>query len=181
MPLAAHEPTLADYRDHLAILRAWVAPIEKWLAGHDDGPNAHAMLVPIGRTPLIDADLYDPAAARPVPTIVETAWPKAPSTAAYRWGVAYVLEGSQLGGAVLYRRLRERLAPHPLRYLDGGSEPVGERWRRFVQAMRSDVTAAPEIADACKGAVDAFDCLISLLTDFSAARGAPMQVDHSPG
>jgi heme oxygenase len=48
----------------------------------------------------------------------QAAWPLDASPA-WRWGVCYVIEGSQLGGAVLYKRLHERLAPHPLRYLKG--------------------------------------------------------------
>jgi heme oxygenase len=76
--------------------------------------------------------------------------------------VHYVIEGSQLGGAVLYERLRVRLAPHPLRYLKGDAAGPGPRWRAFTQALRADVRTAAEIADACAGACAAFDRILEL-------------------
>ena len=90
------------------------------------------------------------------------AWPAAAS-AAYRWGVCYVIEGSQLGGAVLYQRLHERLAPHPLRYLKGDAAGPGPRWRascRRCAAQRAH--AGAKIADACAGACAAFDRILAL-------------------
>jgi heme oxygenase len=88
-----------------------------------------------------------------------TAAPQA--SAAYRWGVCYVIEGSQLGGAVLYQRLHKRLAPHPLRYLRGAPEGPGPRWRAFMQGLRAHVRSPAEIADACAGACDAFDAILA--------------------
>jgi heme oxygenase len=76
--------------------------------------------------------------------------------------VHYVIEGSQLGGAVLYDRLRDRLAPHRLRYLQGDDAGPGPRWRVFMQALRADVRAPAEIADACAGARAAFDRILEL-------------------
>jgi heme oxygenase len=75
-----------------------------------------------------------------------------------------VIEGSQLGGAVLYERLRERLAPHRLRYLKGDAAGPGLRWRTFMQALRAGVRTPAEIADACAGACAAFDSILELRT-----------------
>jgi heme oxygenase len=87
-------------------------------------------------------------------------WP-ADASPAYRWGVCYVIEGSHLGGAVLYQRLHERLAPHPLRYLRGAPGGPGPRWRAFMQALRANVRKPAEVADACAGACDAFDAILA--------------------
>ena len=87
-------------------------------------------------------------------------WP-AQAGAAYRWGVCYVVEGSQLGGAVLYKRLASRLVPHPLDYLRGNGSP-GPRWQQFLAALRANVVEPAQIEDACAGARDAFDRLIAL-------------------
>jgi heme oxygenase (biliverdin-IX-beta and delta-forming) len=76
--------------------------------------------------------------------------------------VHYVIEGSQLGGAVLYGRLRDRLAPHPLRYLKGDAAGPGPRWSAFTQALRAGVRTPAEIADACAGACAAFDRILEL-------------------
>ncbi|WP_308807638.1 biliverdin-producing heme oxygenase [Pseudoduganella dura] len=111
--------------------------------------------------PLIEADLAD-ASLPPVDAALPPAQWQGRDSAAYRWGVAYVIEGSRLGGAVLYRRLAERLAPHPLRYLHNDGVPPGPRWQQFMRALRAHVQGQAAIAEACQGARDAFDSLIAL-------------------
>ncbi len=160
LPLSAPLPSLEDYAAHLRMVRDWLAPLERWLAGFDDGPQREPTLPPTARLALIDADLAEPgmldAAPRPAAD-----WPLEAS-AAYRWGVAYVIEGSQLGGAVLYANLAGPLAPHPLRYLRGDAAGPGPRWRAFMLALRAHVTSPEEIAEACAGACAAFDAILAL-------------------
>lgn len=166
LPVGAIDASLLDYTAHLGMLRAWLAPLGDWLAGFDDGPQADAGLAMRdrhdARLALIDADLLDagiePAASH---AVAAPAWPPGAS-AAYRWGVCYVVEGSQLGGAVLYQRLHARLAPHPLRYLEGDAAGPGPRWRLFMQALRAQVRTPAEIADACSGACEAFDRILAV-------------------
>jgi heme oxygenase len=159
-PLAADEVDLRAYRDHLCLLERWLAPIEGWMAGFDGGPRLPAYLCAI-RADLAHAALAA-LADTPAPAATDGAgeWP-AQCGAAFRWGVCYVVEGSQLGGAVLYKRLAQRLAPHPLGYLRGEGSP-GPRWQQFVGALRAQVTGERQIAEACHGAQQAFDSLIAL-------------------
>jgi heme oxygenase (biliverdin-IX-beta and delta-forming) len=164
MPLSTETPSLVDYRNHLLLLRAWLAPLEAWLAHFNDGPQDASVLDRIERASLIDADLGDPAMPIATQDVDAIEWPRVDRSRAYRWGVGYVIEGSQLGGAVLYRRLHERLAPHPLRYLGQDGIPAGPRWQQFIRAMRNDVTTEAQIADACAGAADAFDALLALVS-----------------
>jgi len=164
LPLAADEAGLDDYRQHLLMLRAWLAPLAAWLADFDDGPQDDRLLPPSGYLRLIDADLADPAMASTASadvTFPAAAWP-VQAAAAYRWGACYVVEGSQLGGAVLYKRLAGRLAPHPLAYLRGAPEGPGPRWKLFIAALREALDEPEAVALACRGAVDAFDRLIAL-------------------
>ena len=164
LPLSSLDATLADYAAHLHLLQDWLAPLQAWLNGYGDGPQGPAGLAPAPHLALIEADLaesslagYDGAAhldARP--------WPH-DASAAYRWGVAYVVEGSQLGGAVLYKRLVQQLAPHPLRYLRGAGEAgPGPRWRAFMLALREEVNTPEASIEACAGACDAFDRILAL-------------------
>ena len=160
LPLAGASPTLDDYASHLRMLRTWLAPIEDWLA---NGPGPADALPPLRRVPLIDADLHDtsfPRRREPIHN-EQAEWP-ADASAAYRWGVAYVAEGSQLGGAVLYQRLSEQLAPHPLTYLRGEAAGPGPRWRNFMLALKENVSSEEEVAEACAGACDAFDRILAL-------------------
>ena len=151
------DATLVHYRQHLCMLRAWLGPLEAWLAGFDDGPQA--ALPRLARIDVIDADL---ALMDGECTVTDSgAWPDGAS-AAYRWGVCYVVEGSQLGGAVLYQRLAPALAPHPLRYLRGQEAGPGPRWRSFMQALKEEVTTQLDIDEACRGACDAFDRMLAL-------------------
>lgn len=164
LPLASPDATLADYAAHLRLLRAWLAPISQWLAGFRDGPQGALGLDASSHLAQIDADLADPALAQcPAPAAAPAQpWPR-DASAAYRWGVAYVIEGSQLGGAVLYKRLARQLAPHPLRYLRGaGAGGPGPRWRGFMEALRAGVRTEEQVAEACAGACDAFDRILGL-------------------
>lgn len=166
-PLAAGEVDLRAYRDHLLLLEQWLAPIQDWLGRFDDGPTLPAYLQ------AIRADLAH-AAFRGMPAPAHSgaavAWP-AQRGAAWRWGACYVIEGSQLGGAVLYKRLAERLAPHPLNYLRGSGSPR-PHWQQFIAALRAHVVDAGEIAEACEGARQAFDSLIAL-NRARSATGSP--------
>jgi len=154
-PLAAAQVDLAAYGAHLRLLEQWLAPVPQWLDGFADGPRLPDYLA------AIRADLaHDTVPAPAAPAGVQPAWP-AQASAAYRWGVCYVVEGSQLGGAVLYKRLAPVLAPHPLAYLRGSGSP-GPRWQQFLAALRAHVTEPQQIDDACRGAREAFDRLIAL-------------------
>ena len=156
LPIGAPDASLHDYIAHLVLLRTWLVPLHAWLAGFADGPQSDFS----SRLAWIDADLAEAEYASPG-TPAAAPWP-ATASPAYRWGVHYVIEGSQLGGAVLYDRLRERLAPHPLRYLKGDDAGPGPRWRVFTQALRAGVRTPAEIADACAGACAAFDRILEL-------------------
>jgi heme oxygenase len=164
MPLSADAPTLDDYRLHLQLIAAWLAPLERWLVRFDDGPQRAMSFV--ARMPLIERDLAEPSLRVETgrcATRDDEASPPDAVDAAFRWGVCYVIEGSQLGGTVLYRRLHETLAPHPLRYLSGDGVAPGSRWKTFIDAMRAQLHTPHEIARACDGAKDAFDRLLVLL------------------
>jgi len=170
-PLAAAAPDLRAYRAHLQLLEAWLAPVQPTLQlslqGQADGPQQ--ALPPRDYLALIRADLADPALSGLPPAALQPAKPwLQQDDAAYRWGVAYVVEGSQLGGAVLYKRLAERLAPHPLEYLRGEGSP-GPRWQQFLAALRAAVVTPAQIEQACQGARQAFDSLIGLLNQQPAA------------
>ena len=176
MPLAAADAGLDDYRAHLLVLHAWITPLESWLAGFHDGPQDGAVLpvLLVPRGALIAADLADPAMAI-LPPCPMPDWPapdwRGARAAAYRWGVCYVLEGAQLGGEVLYRRLGARLAPHPLNYLHDPAGP-GPRWRVFLAALRAALSNPAGITLACDGARAAFDAVLACQRALGPAMAA---------
>ena len=162
LAIGSDHASLSDYASHLALLRAWLAPLQDWLLGFDDGPQAGPQFDQAGRLALIEQDLAEPGMpALPALLDARRDWPPSAGPA-WRWGVCYVIEGSQLGGAVLYQRLHARLAPHPLRYLKGADTGPGPRWRAFMQALRAQVRSPDEIAEASAGACAAFDSILAL-------------------
>lgn len=162
LAVGADDASLDDYVQHLRVLREWLGPLEAWLYSYADGPHRAPGLEPLGRLALIDSDLADAGSAvLAAAGVPDEGWP-ADASVAYRWGVSYVVEGSQLGGAVLYARLAAPLAPHPLRYLRADPAGPGPRWRAFMLALRAHVRTPAEVADACAGACAAFDRIIAL-------------------
>lgn len=163
LPLAAPGASLADYVQHLQAVAWWLgalAPVwsgagaplhwaplqdERLARAQADLQDAHApALPPTSRDDAAAAALQDAAAAEPL---------------AYAWGLAYVVEGSQLGGAMLHRRLQARLAPHPLRYLQGDAG-AGSHWKTFMTDLRATLRTPAEIEAAVRGALAGFGALV---------------------
>ena len=66
-------------------------------------------------------------------------------------GALYVVEGSCLGGQVLYRRLQESLAldrEHGASFFYGYGEHTGAMWKAFTCLLRQQVTDCVQAADA---------------------------------
>lgn len=92
LPLSHEAATLADYAAHLALLRDWLRPLHAALAQSGVG------LPGMNRLGEIEGDLAHPSLAGLVAVRdrVGHCWPDDMSDA-YRWGMCYVVEGSQLG------------------------------------------------------------------------------------
>ena len=112
-----------SYADFLTAHARALPPVEAALAARG-GPPVRP------RAPLLYADLA--ALGRAPPPVLPVA---APRTEAEAFGMAYVIEGSRLGGSMLARRIGAGL-PHA--YLSAAHLP-GE-WRAFGQAL--DAAAA---------------------------------------
>jgi heme oxygenase len=153
LPLARPSPTLADYRAHLRVLDAWLQRLGRL----DPAPTAIDVHRQQLAGDLVACDALLPPAA-PAPFAMATgAVARSP---AHAWGVSYVLEGSRLGGRLLFRQLAERLAPHPLTYLQGAGEQTGSHWKDFLAQLRAQAFGPEDMRKACDGAVEAFDTLL---------------------
>lgn len=177
LPIARADVSLADYLQHAQALSAWLQalwPVLQPLQTRAPGFS----IAPAGRLSALREDLAHPGpASRPWPRpsattaqCLEQALARHPGQAdAVRWGLAYVVEGSQLGGQVLHRSLAPRLAPHPLRYLQGDGAGTGARWKAFMALLRTHVASPTAIAAACDGALAAFQ---GLQAQFDAEQGS---------
>jgi heme oxygenase len=83
----------------------------------------------------------------------------APASAAEALGMLYVLEGSTLGGRFIAGALAARGVTDPdLAFLDPYGDETGARWRAFLTVLAREIGDSEAlIADACRGAVRAFD------------------------
>ncbi|CAB3675175.1 MAG: biliverdin-producing heme oxygenase [Achromobacter pulmonis] len=157
-----------DQTRYLAYLRAllgWLEPVERplwrlpWPAGLQAATRA-------GKSALIRADLLAAGDASPAPQCLDVPVPRAAD--AYALGVAYVVEGSQLGGRFLAKRLQDAVPPLPLRYLRGYGDDTGTLWKAFLACL--DDCARGQEAQALRGAQDAFDSLTAWLRAQRALR-----------
>lgn len=153
LPLGRDGASAADYLQHLQVLCGWLNALDPVLrlTGWGSGYLAMAALE------LPPASPEEP----PAPEIPAPETPAAEAGLAFAWGVAYVVEGSQLGGQVLVRRLRHAGVDHPLAYLQGRGAETGAHWRDFLTALRAALARPDEIAAACRGASWAFDDLLA--------------------
>lgn len=156
LPISRDDATLADYAVHLAVLKDWQAALAPWLSRVLDNS---------ADLQLLEQDLADCGAmGSPAPAaeqIIESAVQQADDgSEAFCWGIAYVLEGSKLGGQVLHKRLSARLEPHPLRYF-AARAPQGPGWPAFLNRLERQLADDTARRSACDGAVAAFGALTS--------------------
>lgn len=159
------EATLADYAAHLRALRPWLGAVRTALAG--SGVAAlEAVARQLGlRLEALELDLRDAQAAGPatLPAPPDTGALAAQATdPGFAWGLAYVVEGSRLGGSVMHRRLAPRLAPHPMRYFApvGAEDGTPAHWRHFVAQLGEALRDAAAVRSAQRGAVAGFEALM---------------------
>lgn len=192
LPLARDDATLADYAAHLQRLRPWLRALRPALVAAGVGELDAVARRLNTKLDALDADLAEPGVdgLTQRPDLLPNPSPdEAPSPAqawcdaaraqpGFAWGLAYVVEGSQLGGVVLYRRLGARLAPHPMRYLAGVGRDTGEAWQAFLVSLRAALGADPAARTAAeRGALAAFEALmpdLALAPTLRAGAHAPV-------
>jgi len=172
LPIARENASLADYAAHLRALRPWLESVREALAAAGD-PGLDRVAHRAGRRlaalelDLDDAGLNDDASVgKPLDTPHGEGDARRLADAsrdpAFAWGLAYVLEGSQLGGAVMLKRLGPRLAPHPMRYFHPVDAPEGlpAQWKEFVAQLASALHDPAAVDAAQRGAVAGFESLM---------------------
>jgi heme oxygenase len=163
LPIARDEATLQDYVAHLRLLRPWLQALRAEIAAPGVAAlDAVARRID-GRLQALQRDLDDAGAPDGARAGVDDRLPPPPGDArAYAWGLAYAVEGSRLGAAVMRRRLLPRLAPHPLRYFapaEGRGAAGG--WPEFVAELAAAVDGPAAVEAAASGAVAAFERLLA--------------------
>ena len=155
------------YGRYLRAVLGWLEPLETalWSGLWPDAIGAAART---GKVAWIESDLRargmtgSDLAALPRQTKLPPL-----SSLAHRFGVAYVVEGSQLGGQTLLRRLGPRLA-HSARFLEGYGRETMPRWRAFMAAIDANLVTREDAEIAAENARATFDWI----AEWFAFRGA---------
>lgn len=147
-----------DYTRYLHIMYEVVSPFEKHVF-----PWLETLLPDIDqrrKTGWLEEDLRQLGAwpahrvsAKPIETSPE------PDNLGYLMGRMYVLEGSTLGGAVMYRQLQPMLNFTPEnggRYFYGYGPQTGARWKTFTDRLSTLAMAENESENILKGAAAQF-------------------------
>lgn len=98
------------------------------------------------------------------------AWSPARADVPSLLGVAYVLEGSTLGGRFILAKVPPSIAAlrgHATRFLEGHAAETGARWRAFGAIVERELHTDPLIEAACMAACETFRALIGWLTEAS--------------
>jgi heme oxygenase (biliverdin-IX-beta and delta-forming) len=156
-----------EYLEYLEDLRGWMASFEAalWRAPWPVEMEARERA---GKLAWIDSDLrasgMSDHAIQAIPMAGFT--PDLASLPA-RFGVAYVIEGAQLGTRVLGKALAPGLHPWSPRWLEGYGDQNAKRWRVFIDCLEHYLTTDEARRVAAAAAREAF---ISLADWFAARR-----------
>lgn len=152
LPIARPEAGAGTYARYAAAMFGWLAPFEaalwsaSWPGELARGRDAkRSWLLEDLAAAGVDAARV-PLCQRPLPLASE----------AQRFGVAYLLEGATLGGQALLRTLAPRLAPWPLRFLQGYGPETVPRFSALLAALEDRLATDAARAEAGQAAATAF-------------------------
>jgi heme oxygenase len=147
----------AEYTRYLGAVLGWLEPLEAALWSWP-WPEPWFALPRQGKVRWVESDLsargFSSAKLAALPR--QRVLPPLDSEAG-RFGVAYVIEGAQLGGQVLLRRLGPRVAPLPTRWLVGYGRNNSVMWREFLGALSAHVREPAQAEAAALSARATFE------------------------
>ncbi len=144
----------ADYTRYLQIMLGVMSGFER-----DCYPVLASMIEDIDqrrKSPWLMQDLTALNHSVPVTPVALNASALSPH---YLLGRMYVLEGSTLGGAVIYRQLQPVLhftPEHGGRYFYGYGPETGKMWKRFTEILSTEAVEKNGESEILKGAIDQF-------------------------
>lgn len=148
-----------EYLAYIAALWGWLMPFEAQL-WNAPWPEEIGAKERAGKRHWIESDLraadFDDAAIGALP--VSPFSPDMESMAA-RFGLAYVIEGAQLGGQVLRKTLSPALASWAPRWLQGYGAQASSKWKVFTCCAEHYLTTDAARLTAAAAASQAFDAL----------------------
>ncbi len=169
LAIGAAEPTPEIYIRHVSAMLGWVEPVERLLA-RAEWPSGLEIEARLHKSAALVTDLAIAGwSSEQIAAVPRCRGLPPLDTVPRRFGALYVIEGSTLGGQVLWRRSQSALSPWPLRALAGYGRDTGRLWRIFVTNLEAN-GAEPGFAErAARSAAVTFRTLTDWLRDAGAA------------
>jgi heme oxygenase len=148
----------AEYLAFVCTMWGWLAPFERqlWSLAWP------AELMPDsrdGKREWLECDIRAGFGEGAVPDIARSPHMPKMDTLAERFGVAYVIEGAQMGSLVLRKTMGPALHPWPARWLAGYGDTVGSKWCAFRTSAERHLLSQADIALAAASARATFESL----------------------
>lgn len=163
--IARPDAGLAEFLSYLRALHAWQASFESQLWG-SPWPQAMHAGQRDGKCAWMQSDL---AHCEVSELDAGPRWQPPLQSAAERVGLAYVVEGAQLGTQVLSKRLGAALEGWQPRWLQGYGSQTGERWKSFLAQLELLLEGPAEREEAAAAALSAFESLTDWFHQCGAA------------
>lgn len=158
--LAISKPD-AGPKQYLAFVCAmwgWLSPFERQLWSLD----WPAEVVPEsrdGKRKWLECDIRAGFGEGMVPAIARSRYRPKMDTLAERFGIAYVIEGAQMGSLVLRKTMGPALHPWPARWLAGYGDTTGSKWHAFRTSAEHHLHSPADMALAAASARATFESL----------------------
>ena len=153
--LLAPTVSLQSYIEYLQLMHTVVSSLEKFIY-----PKISAVISDLperSKLHKIEADLaYSGSGA---PTSDKNVFSDATDSLAYALGIAYVVEGSALGGRFILKNINAVLgfeAENGASYFAGYGSQTGSQWKRFLSELTAYAVATSSQDDIVSGANFAF-------------------------
>jgi heme oxygenase (biliverdin-IX-beta and delta-forming) len=159
LPLAAVQPSIEDYSQHLLMFKNWLSEIENLTAksnllnGEFSITNSVTLKL-LGRDlQLLGVELSSPAPSRKGGYSAGTA---------YCLGVEYVVRGSALGTAMLHKKVSQLFPDAPIEFMSDAMKFGKDRWKQFLVKLESYAWTDEDLSIAQAGSIWAFQQYIKL-------------------
>jgi heme oxygenase len=145
----------AEYLAFVCAMWGWLAPFERQLWSLD-WPAELRSDSRDGKRKWLECDIRAGFGAEfgtdMAPEIARSPYMPAMDTLAERFGVAYVIEGAQMGSLILRKSMGPALHPWPARWLAGYGDTVGSQWLAFRNSAEHHLLSREDVALAAASA-----------------------------
>lgn len=148
----------AEYMAFVCAMLGWLAPFEQLLWSRE----WPAEIQPTSRDEKrkwLECDILAGADEEKLFSLPRSQLIPKMDTLAECFGVAYVLEGAQMGSQVLGKTLGVKLHPLPARWLFGYGDTVATKWNVFRKSAEHHLTTDRDVATAAGSALATFESL----------------------